>query len=54
MKVEFINNLGGKMLVDESRVDEYKTAGYKLAVKAPIYIDEEKEDKPRRSIKKKN
>lgn len=31
MRVEFINYTGGIMLVDESRVDEYKAAGYKLA-----------------------
>lgn len=31
MKVEFINRTGGKMFVDESRIEEYKAAGYKLA-----------------------
>jgi len=31
MRVEFINSVGGKMLVDESRVEEYKAAGYMLA-----------------------
>lgn len=31
MKVEFINAAGGRMFVDESRVNEYKEAGYKLA-----------------------
>lgn len=31
MKVAFINAVGGIMYVDESRVEEYKAAGYKLA-----------------------
>lgn len=29
--VEFLNKNGGKMLVDESRVEEYKAAGHKPA-----------------------
>lgn len=33
MRVEFINSSGGRMYVDESRVDEYKAAGFKLAAK---------------------
>lgn len=28
MRVEFRNSFGGKMFVDESRVEEYKRAGY--------------------------
>ena len=33
--VRFINKLtGGEMWVDESRVDEYKAAGHKLAADA--------------------
>jgi len=28
MRVEFINHTGGKMFVHESRVEEYKAAGY--------------------------
>lgn len=54
MRVEFINKLGGKMLVDESRVEEYKAAGYKLAAKAPIIekeTEEISEEKPRRKKK---
>jgi len=32
MKVGFINNITGTvMMVDESRVEEYKAAGFKLA-----------------------
>jgi len=31
MRVAFINAVGGRMLVDESRVDEYMAAGFKLA-----------------------
>lgn len=31
MRVEFINKTGGRMFVDESRVEEYKAAGYILA-----------------------
>lgn len=31
MRVEFINWTGGRMFVDESRVEEYKAAGYVLA-----------------------
>lgn len=30
-RIEFINSVGGKMFVDESRADEYKAAGYMLA-----------------------
>lgn len=33
MRVEFINSSGGRMYVDESRIDEYKAAGFKLAAK---------------------
>lgn len=62
MKVEFINRLGGKMFVDESRVEEYMAAGYKLAAKTSIKVPEEKvqdkttEKKPsfRKTIKKKD
>lgn len=31
MRVAFINAVGGLMYVDESRVEEYKAAGYMLA-----------------------
>lgn len=31
MRVEFINKTGGRMFVDESRVEDYKAAGYILA-----------------------
>lgn len=31
MKVKFINKFGGTMFVDETRVEEYKGAGFKLA-----------------------
>lgn len=31
MRIEFINSAGGKMLVDESRKEEYIAAGYMLA-----------------------
>lgn len=31
MRVAFINSVGNKMYVDESRVQEYKDAGYQLA-----------------------
>lgn len=44
MRVEFINHTGGKMFVDESRVNEYKAAGYMLAAdvidSVAIEIDE--------------
>lgn len=54
MRVEFINSVGGKMLVDESRVEEYKAAGYMLA--ADIIEDttyrEIKIDEPKPAPKK--
>lgn len=54
MKVEFINKFGGKMFVDESRVEEYKAAGYILAANV-VSTDEkptEIEEKPKRKRKK--
>lgn len=44
MRVEFINKVGGKMFVDESRVEEYKAAGYVLA--ANVVSDEGKQTEP--------
>lgn len=56
MRVKFINAVGGYMTVDESRVEEYKAAGYLLAadvidVEARV-IDSEKQPKKRTSKKK--
>ena len=51
MRVEFINRLGGKMLVDETRVEEYKVAGYKLATDS-IEKEETPKVTPKRRIKK--
>lgn len=56
MMVEFINKLGGKMFVDDSRVDEYKAAGYILAAdivgtdETPKEITEEKPKRRRKKI----
>lgn len=33
--IKFINSMGGFMYVDDSRVEEYKEAGYRLASDAP-------------------
>lgn len=57
MKVEFVNRLGGSMLVDESRVDEYLKAGYKLASKpsapAKAMPDDVEEPAPKKISRKK-
>lgn len=57
MRVEFINNAGGRMLVDESRVAEYKAAGYMLAAdvidSVAVEIVEEMPVKKTRSTRKK-
>lgn len=43
--VEFVNKLtGGAMWVHESRVDEYKAAGHKLA--AEFFVKQEEAPKP--------
>ena len=45
--VEFINKLtGNKMLVHESRVDEYLAAGHTLAAKPVLEKTEKAEKKP--------
>lgn len=44
MRVEFINASGGIMLVDDSRVEEYKAAGYLLA--ADVFDVEVKDENP--------
>lgn len=56
MRVAFINALGGKMLVDESRVEEYKAAGYMLAadvVDTTAIEVNETEEKPKATTKRK-
>lgn len=55
MRVAFINALGGTMLVDESRVEEYKAAGYVLAANVDSTAVEvnETEDKPKAATKRK-
>ena len=57
MRVEFINNAGGRMLVDESRVNEYIAAGYMLAAdvidSVAVEIEEEMPVKKSRSTRKK-
>lgn len=52
MRVEFINELGGIMSVDESRVDEYKEAGYKLASDSLKTPAEKTKPVPRRKSNK--
>lgn len=52
MRVKFINHVGGIMLVDESRVNEYKEAGYMPAsdvidVEAKV-VDENVEPTPKK------
>lgn len=49
-RVEFINSAGGKMLVDESRVEEYKAAGYMLAANV---VDAEFKEEPLKQRRKK-
>lgn len=56
MRVNFINAVGGLMSVDESRVEEYKAAGFTLAadvvdVEARV-IDTEEQPKKRTRKKK--
>lgn len=49
MRVAFINAVGGIMHVDESRVEHYKAAGYKLAanvVDSTAEVIDESEVKP--------
>lgn len=48
MRVEFVNSVGGIMRVDESRVEEYKAAGYMLAVKAEKKTDAKAEEAPKK------
>lgn len=43
--VEFISHSGGKMFVHESRVEEYKGRGYKLAPSSS-------EEKPKKTTNK--
>lgn len=56
-RVAFINAVGGTMYVDESRVDEYKGAGFMLASDVidttAVIVDAEEKPKPTRSKKKK-
>jgi len=57
MRIEFINNTGGRMFVDESRVEEYKAAGYMLAAdvidSVAVVIEEVPPVKKTRATKKK-
>ena len=46
MRVEFINIVGGSMFVDESRIEEYKAAGYTLAADVIDSVEVEEEEKP--------
>lgn len=54
MRVNFINAVGGLMSVDESRVEEYKAAGF---IPAANVIDvephEETEEQPKKRTRKK-
>lgn len=52
--VEFINSLGGKMYVHESRVDEYLARGFKLAAEEATHIKSEEitEDVPKDTTEK--
>lgn len=54
MRIGFINSITGTvMMVDESRVEEYKAAGYKLAADSFTKPAEEgKGKKPARGKKK--
>lgn len=52
MKVEFINKFGGRMYVDESRVEEYKGAGFKLASSSLEKKATTEETKPEKTEKK--
>lgn len=51
MRVEFISANGGKMFVDESRIEEYKGRGFLLA--SDVIDVEVKDSKPKRTTKKK-
>lgn len=57
MSVKFINkDFGIEMFVDESRVEEYKAAGHRLAADLPAKAEEPKPERKtpaRRSSKKK-
>lgn len=50
-KTAFLNAYGGKMLVDDSRVEEYKAAGFMLAADVvdfdAVVIDEKPAPKKR-------
>lgn len=50
MRVAFINAVGGLMYVDESRIEEYKAAGYMLAAdvvdSTAHEVTDVEEDKP--------
>lgn len=46
MRIAFINSTGGKMFVDESRVEEYKAAGYIPAADVIDSVAVEIEDAP--------
>lgn len=52
MRVEFINKFGGRMYVDESRVEEYKGAGFKLASSSLEKKATTEETKPEKTEKK--
>lgn len=54
MRVEFINSSGGRMFVDESRVDEYKAAGYMLAADVVDSTAEVIDEKPVQKRKSRN
>lgn len=56
MRIAFINSVGGLMYVDESRVEEYKAAGFMPAasvVDSTAEIVDVEEPKPRRRRTKK-
>ena len=51
--IEMINKMhGNRMYVDESRLDEYKEAGYKLASSLEKEIKEDKEVKNQEELEK--
>lgn len=55
MRVEFISASGGKMFVDESRVEEYKAAGYMLAADVidTVFVEDIVEEPKKPSGRKK-
>lgn len=53
MRVAFINAVGGIMYVDESRVEEYKAAGYSLAADVVDSTAVEVDEKPPTTRKRK-